>query len=147
MKFYLKYMKPYALFFVLGPLLMLTEVVGEVWMPSLMADILNSGVPTGDIGYIVQAGLKMVGVALIMMIGGVGGNYFSTRAAVSFGSDLRGDLYKKVQTFSFANIDKFQTGSLVTRLTNDVTQLQNMTRMGMIMLLRSPGMMIGAVKG
>ena len=145
MKFYLKYMKPYALFFVLGPLLMLTEVVGEVWMPSLMADILNSGVPTGDIGYIVQAGLKMVGVALIMMIGGVGGNYFSTRAAVSFGSDLRGDLYKKVQTFSFANIDKFQTGSLVTRLTNDVTQLQNMTRMGMIMLLRSPGMMIGAV--
>lgn len=145
MSFYFKYIKPYLPFFIIGPILMLTEVAGEVLMPKLMANILNVGVPSGDIGYIVRTGFLMVGVALMMMCGGVGGGYFAARASVSFSSDLRADLYKKVQTFSFANLDHFHTGSLVTRLTNDVTQLQNITRMSLVMLLRAPGMMIGAI--
>ena len=145
MSFYYKYIKPYLLYFIIGPILMITEVVGEVLMPRLMANIINIGVPADNIGYIVQMGLLMVGVAIMMMCGGVGGNYFAAKASVSFAADLREDLYKKVQTFSFANLDHFQTGSLVTRLTNDVTQLQNITRMSLIMMLRAPGMLIGAV--
>ena len=145
MSFYYKYIKPYLLYFIIGPILMITEVVGEVLMPRLMANIINIGVPADNIGYIVQMGLLMVGVAIMMMCGGVGGNYFAAKASVSFAADLREDLYKKVQTFSFANLDHFQTGSLVTRLTNDVTQLQNIIRMSLIMMLRAPGMLIGAV--
>ena len=109
MSFYFKYIKPYLLYFIVGPILMITEVVGEVLMPRLMANIINIGVPADNIGYIVQMGLLMVGVALMMMGGGVGGNYFAAKASVSFAADLREDLYKKVQTFSFANLDHFQT--------------------------------------
>ena len=145
MKRYGKYIKPYWPFFLVGPLLMLTEVVGEVLMPSMMADIINTGVPDGNTGFIVRQGLMMVGVAIMMLIGGVGGNYCACRASASFASDLRHDLYHKVQGFSFANLYTYTTGSLVTRLTNDVTQLQNVVRMAMIMLLRAPGMLIGAI--
>ena len=145
MKFYGKYIKPYRIFFIFGPILMLSEVIGEVLMPKMMANIINNGIPNGDTSYIISMGLAMAGIALIMMIGGVGGNYFACRATIGFSSDLRSDLYRKVQSYSFANVDHFQTGSLVTRLTNDVTQLQNFTRMCMIMMLRAPGMMIGAI--
>ncbi|MBQ4383052.1 MAG: ABC transporter ATP-binding protein [Firmicutes bacterium] len=145
MRFYGKYIKPYRIFFIFGPILMLSEVIGEVLMPKMMANIINNGIPNGDTSYIISMGLAMAGIALIMMIGGVGGNYFACRATIGFSSDLRSDLYRKVQSYSFANVDHFQTGSLVTRLTNDVTQLQNFTRMCMIMMLRAPGMMIGAI--
>ena len=145
LKFYGKYVKPYLFFFIVGPILMLTEVLGEVLMPRMMANILNVGVPTGDTGFIWAQGAAMAGIAVMMMIGGVGGNYCSCRASIGFSSDLRADLYNKVQNFSFANLDHFQTGSLVTRLTNDVTQLQDLVRMSMIMMLRAPGMLIGAI--
>ena len=79
------------------------------------------------------------------MFGGVGGNYFSAKASAGFAAGLRKDVYCKVQEFSFANIDHFSTGSLVTRLTNDITQLQNVIRMALIMMLRAPGMLIGAL--
>ena len=80
-----------------------------------------------------------------MMLGGVGGSYFGAKASVNFAADLRSDLFKKVQGYSFANIDKFSTGSLVTRLTNDVTQMQNFINMMLRMMLRSPGMLIGGI--
>ena len=105
MKRYGKYIKPYWPFFLVGPLLMLTEVVGEVLMPSMMADIINTGVPDGNTGFIVRQCLMMVGVAIMMLIGGVGGNYCACRASACFASDLRHDLYHKVQGFSFANLD------------------------------------------
>ncbi|MBP3611318.1 MAG: ABC transporter ATP-binding protein [Lachnospiraceae bacterium] len=145
MKQYMKYVKPYALYFLLAPVLMLVEVVGEVVMPKLLANIINIGIPAGDTGYIVRMGLGMAGMALIMMLGGVGGGFFSARASVSFAAALRKDAFAKVQEFSFANIDKFSTGSLVTRLTNDITQLQNIINMGLKMAFRAPGMLIGAL--
>jgi len=120
-KQYMKYVKPYAIYFLLAPVLMLVEVVGEVVMPKLLANIINVGIPKADTGYIVQMGLSMAAMAIIMMIGGVGGSYFSAKASVSFAAALRKDAFAKVQEFSFANIDKFSTGSLVTRLTNDIT--------------------------
>lgn len=147
MKRWMKYVKPYWVYFVLGPICMIVEVVGEVFMPKFMANIINEGVPQGENGlwYIIGVCALMVVVALLMMAGSVGGAYFGAKASVNFASDLRQDIYTKVQSFSFANIDKFSTGSLVTRLTNDVTQIQNFINMLLRMCLRSPGMLIGAL--
>ena len=80
----------------------------------------------------------MIGTALLMMMGGVLGAYFAVKASVNFAGDLRRDVFAKVQKFSFANIEKFSTGSLVTRLTNDITNIQNVLSMGLRMLLRAP---------
>ncbi|MCM1040314.1 MAG: ABC transporter ATP-binding protein/permease [Roseburia sp.] len=145
MKRYWKYVKPYLPAFILGPLMMIVEVVGEVLLPSMMADIINVGAANRDISYIITKGIMMIITAFIMMAGGIGGAYFSARAAMHFGRDLRRDLFQKVQKFSFANIDSFSTGSLVTRLTNDITQMQNVIMMGLRMMLRAPGMLVGAV--
>lgn len=145
MKRYMKYIRPYLYAFILGPIMMLTEVVGEVLLPSFMADIINVGAANHDVAYIVQKGLVMIATAFIMMAGGILGAWFSSKAAISFGADLRRDVFRKVQTFSFANIDQFSTGSLVTRLTNDITQVQNVIMMGLRMLLRAPGMLVGAI--
>ena len=118
-------------------------------MPRLMAKIIDTAVvenvATGNWKGVLIIAAGMIVLALIMMLGGVGGAYFGARASVNFGADLRLDVYRKIQKFSFANIDKFNTGSLVTRLTNDVTQLQNFVNMLLRMFLRSPGMLIGAV--
>lgn len=89
--------------------------------------------------------LLMILTALLMMAGGVGGAYFGAKASVNYSSDVRRDVYKKVQEFSFANIDKLSTGSLVTRLTNDITQIQNFVNTLLRMCLRSPGILIGAL--
>ncbi|MBQ7360111.1 MAG: ABC transporter ATP-binding protein [Lachnospiraceae bacterium] len=145
MKRYSKYIKPYLPYFICGPLMMIVEVIGEVTMPYLMAQIINNGVAQKDVSYIISTGLLMVVVALLMMMGGVGSAYFGAKAAVNFASDLRKDVFAKVQQFSFNNIDSFSTGSLVTRLTNDITQLQNMVNMCLRMLFRAPGMMIGSI--
>ena len=142
----MKYVKPYMLYFILGPLCMIIEVIGEVLMPLYLAEVINAAIDgsiTAGSSLVVMA--KMIGTALLMMLGGVGGSYFGAKASVNFASDLRSDLFKKVQSYSFANIDKFSTGSLVTRLTNDVTQMQTFINMMLRMMLRSPGMLIGGV--
>ncbi len=146
MKRWMKYVKPYMLYFILGPLCMIIEVVGEVLMPMYLAEIITGALEktlTTEGSLLVM--LKMIGTAIMMMAGGVGGSYFGAKASVNFAADLRADLFRKVQGYSFANIDKFSTGSLVTRLTNDVTQLQNFVNMMLRMMLRSPGMLIGGV--
>ena len=107
---------------------MIIEVLGEVFMPLMMSKIVDT-VPSGNTGLIILYCALMVLMAVMMMAGGVGGAYYGAKASVNFGADLRLDIYKKIQRFSFANIDKFNTGSLVTRLTNDVTQLQNFVNM------------------
>lgn len=145
MKRYEKYIKPYLGAFILGPMMMLTEVAGEVMLPKLMSLIINNGVSQRDVGYIIRIGLFMVFAVLVMAVGGTLGAYFAAKASICFTSDLRRDLFKKVQQFSFANIDAFSTGSLVTRLTNDIQQVQNVLTMGLKMALRAPGMFVGAL--
>jgi len=145
MKRYGKYVKPYLSAFIIGPCLMLVEVVGEILMPKLMSMIINNGIADRDTGYIIRIGLYMLAAAMIMAVGGVGGAYFSSKASICFTSDLRRDLFAKVQQFSFKNIDAYSTGSLVTRLTNDVQQVQQLMVMCLRMALRAPGMMIGAL--
>ena len=97
------------------------------------------------IGFITLIGGAMILTAVFMMAGGVLGAYFAVKASVNFAADLRRDVFKKVQEFSFANIEKFSTGSLVTRLTNDITNMQNVISIGLRMLLRAPGMLIGGL--
>ena len=145
MKRYWKYARPYLYAFILGPILMITEVVGEVVLPALMAQIINVGAANRDVAYILEMGGVMILTALVMMGGGIGGAWFAAKASISFGADLRNDCFKQVQKFSFRNIDSFSTGSLVTRLTNDITQVQNLIMMGLRMMLRAPGMLIGAI--
>lgn len=142
----MKYVKPYWPFFVLGPVCMIVEVIGEVLMPRFLANIINqSEAGTLTVASGIGAAALMVVTALLMMAGGVGGAWFGAKASVNFAADLRQDVYNAVQRFSFSNIDKFSTGSLVTRLTNDVTQLQNFVNMLLRMFLRAPGMMIGGL--
>ena len=157
-----KYIKPYLPYFILGPLCMIIEVVGEILMPRLLAYIIDIGIDGktekvpgiilrlyDKIGcnayFIVAIAVGMILTAILMMIGGVGGAYFGGKASVNFATDLRADLYKKIQSFSFSNIDHFSSASLVTRLTNDITQLQNFVNMMLRMFFRSPGMLIGAL--
>ena len=145
MKRYKKYITPYLSAFVIGPLMMLTEVAGEVMLPKFMSMIINNGVASRNVAYIGKMGTLMVLTVLFMAVGGILGAYFSAKASISFTSDMRNDLFRKVQQFSFENIDDYSTGSLVTRLTNDVQQVQTVLMMGLRMALRAPGMFLGAL--
>lgn len=145
MKRYWKYIRPYLPAFIFGPLMMIVEVIGEVALPKFMANIINIGAAEHNVPYIIGMGITMVITALLMMAGGIGGAYFGAKASISFAADLRSDVFDKVQQFSFANLDQFSTGSLVTRLTNDITQVQNLINMALRMMLRAPGMLIGAL--
>ena len=136
---------PYKSAFILGPLMMVTEVLGEILLPKFMSMIINHGVAQKDGGYILKMGLVMAITSFLMAAGGILGAYFAAKASISFTSDLRRDLFARVQQFSFKNIDTFSTGSLVTRLTNDIQQVQNLIMMGLRMMLRAPGMFLGAL--
>lgn len=145
MKRYWKYIKPYLPAFICAPILMIVEIIGEVMMPKFMANIINIGAANRDVSYIIGMGSIMVITALLMLTGGVGAAFFAAKASISFAADLRKDTFDKIQQFSFANLDTYSTGSLVTRLTNDVTQVQNLINMSLRMMLRAPGMLIGAL--
>jgi ATP-binding cassette subfamily B protein len=141
----LSYLRPHWKAAVLAPLLMLLEVVMDLFQPMLMASIIDNGVMTGDIGHIGRTGILMITVALIGIIGGVGCTIYSSIAAMRFGADLRQDLFQHVQTFSFRNLDELKTGSLITRLTNDIVQLQTMVQMMLRIFVRSPLLAIGSI--
>ncbi|MFI3166916.1 MAG: ABC transporter ATP-binding protein [Bacillota bacterium] len=145
MKKFLKYAKPYWMFFLIAPILMMVEVWCDVQIPSYAADIVNYGVASGELSEITQYMIAMVGTALLAVCCGVTGSFFSSRASVNFCCDLREDLFAKIQEFSFSNIDDFSTGSLVTRMTNDITQMQQTIVQALRMVFRAPGMLIGAI--
>ncbi|MCI6676178.1 MAG: ABC transporter ATP-binding protein/permease [Clostridiales bacterium] len=145
MERYKKYVIPYWKYFILGPIGMIIEVLGEVLLPWFLSKIQNIGIENQNITFIVAMGVCMIVTAFCMGIGGIMGAYYASKAAMSFGADLRADLFEKIQQFSFQNIDEFSTGSLVTRLTNDITQVQNLIMMFLRLCLRAPGMLIGAL--
>ena len=141
----MQYIKPYWVYFTVGPLMMIIEVLGEIFMPKFMAQIINNGVANQNVGYIIGMGVLMLVTSLLMMLGGVGGAYFGAKASINFGADVRKDVYAKVQTFSFSNIDKFSTASLVTRLTNDITQVQNFVSLFVRGMIRTSMLMFGSI--
>lgn len=139
------YLKKYKLYVVLAPLLMVVEVVSELLQPKLMTKIVNIGVANGDISYIIKIGGLMLLIAILGIIGGIGCLCFASLASQNFGTDVREDLFIKIQHFSFSNIDKFKTSSLITRLTNDITQMQMIVLMSLRMLVRAPLLSIGGI--
>ncbi|USG65859.1 ABC transporter ATP-binding protein/permease [Brevibacillus ruminantium] len=139
------YLKRYWRAVVAAPLFMLLEVCMDLLQPLFMAQIINEGVMAGDLELIQKTGGIMLGVALIGLLGGIGCTIFSSYAAQGFGADLRYSLFQKVQTFSFGNLDRIQTGSLITRLTNDVGQLQTLVQMTLRILVRAPLMVLGSL--
>ncbi len=139
------YMKPYWKTAVLAPVMMLLEVVMDLLQPTLMASIIDRGIANGDMDYIIRTGLLMVGVAAIGMLGGAGCTLCSSIASQSFGTDLRLEMFRRIQTFSFDNLDKFNTASLITRLTSDVMQVQTVALAMMRMLVRAPLLSIGGI--
>lgn len=117
----------------------------DLLQPILMASIIDKGVMQNDTSHILHTGLIMLGAAAIGLLGGLGCTIYSSIASQRFGADLRRDLFRKVQTLSFRNLDDFSTGSLITRLTSDIVQLQTMVQMLLRIFVRSPFLAIGSM--
>ena len=139
------YTKGYRLLMLFAIACSAGEAVLELTLPQVMSDIVDIGIANGDRGYILMAGLKMVIMALLALGCGVGAAALAAKASMGFGAALRKAEYEQVQRFSFANIERFSTASLVTRLTNDVASVQMTTFMGMRMLVRAPTMLVTAL--
>lgn len=145
MRKYAHHIKAHWYCFLLGPFFMILEACGEFVLPYINANIINKGAASGDIAYILQNGLYMALLALAMMITGVLGANFAIRGASYLSAGIRSDVFRQIQKFSFANIDAFTTGSLITRITNDVTQIQNFVQMLLRGAFRTPVMLVGAL--
>ncbi len=137
--------KEYTAVSVATPLCMIIEVIAEMFIPYLMASIIDTGVNAGDMGHIMKMGGLMVGIAAIGLIGGLLGGILASKAATGFAKNLRKAMFNNIQSFSFANIDKFSTAGLVTRLTTDVNTLQMGYQMSLRMMMRAPASMIVAL--
>jgi ATP-binding cassette subfamily B multidrug efflux pump len=140
-----KFLKPYWKWAILAPLLMILEVAMDLMQPRLIQHIVDVGIAQLDMSVIANTGLLMVGLAIIGAAGGLGCTVFATLAAQGFGADLRHTLFRKVQSFSFGNLDDIETGQLVTRLTNDVTQVQQVVAMLLRIMVRAPLMLVGSL--
>ena len=141
----LKQLKEFKLPSVLTPLCMVGEVICEMVIPILMAKIVDDGIYGNNMGVIFQTGGIMVLIAILGLLAGIGGAYFGSRASTGFARNLRKAMFDNIQTFSFANIDKFSTSGLVTRLTTDVTNIQNAYMMTLRMAMRAPASLIIAM--
>ena len=137
--------KEYKRASIVTPLFMLLEVLMETLIPFLMASIIDDGVNAGDIGHIYRVGGLMVAAAAVGLFAGMAGGRYGAKASAGFAKNLRESMFNHIQTFSFANIDKFSTAGLVTRLTTDVTNLQNAYQMILRMFTRAPASMICAM--
>ena len=141
----LKYLKKYWFYCLLAPLFMVGEVAMDLWQPDLMKTIVDEGVLRSDLGLIVKVGVQMI---LCVMAGGLSGilsGVFANFASQGFGNDLRKNVFGHIMTLSFVQTDRFSAGSLITRLSNDVTQVQNMVGMAVRMLVRNGVMFVGGV--
>lgn len=141
----LKYLKKYWFFCLLAPLFMVGEVLGDLLQPDMMADIVDNGVLGGNVDLIISVGIKMIITVLLGGCCGVLCGVFANLAAQSFGNDVRKDLFSRIMNLSHQQTDKISTGSLVTRLTNDVTQVQNMVMMSVRGFVRNSVMFIGGI--
>ena len=145
MKRYLKYLNGVKKYAVLAPIFMMIDAMCSVISPFIISKIIDVGIANGDINYVIRMGGIMFLLALGVLGGGFGCMYFSAKASYGFGANLRKDIIKKIQTYSFANINKFSTASIITRATNDVEVLVQLVQMCLRMLIRSPFMFVGGI--
>ncbi len=140
-----RHIKEFKTASLLTPVFMILEVIFETFIPYLMASIIDDGVNKGDMGHIVTVGLFMVVLACLGLTAGVLGGKFGAVASTGFAKNLRNAMYDNIQTFSFSNIDRFSTAGLITRLTTDVTNIQNAYQMLLRMCMRAPVSLIAAM--
>jgi ATP-binding cassette subfamily B protein len=140
-----KELKEYKLVSILTPICMIGEVAAEMIIPRLMGDIVDNGVNGGNMAYIFKVGIMMLVIALFGLAAGLGGAYYGSKASTGLAKNLRKAMFDNIQTFSFSNIDKFSTSGLVTRLTTDVTNIQNAYMMLLRMAMRAPATVVFAM--
>lgn len=141
----LSYMEKYKVYAILTPVLMMLEVMTDIFIPYLMAQIVDKGIANHDIDYVVKIGLLMVFIALLGMMFGVISAHFGAKAGHGFAAEIRLETFKRVQDFSFENLDEFSVASLITRLTNDINTIGQVTMMSLRMGVRAPFMMVAAL--
>ena len=145
MKDLIKYLRHYIKESILAPLFKMLEASFELFVPLVMAEIIDTGIKNSDKPYIFKMGMVLVGLAIVGFISALTAQYFAAKAAVGFGKELRGDLYRHINTLSYSEIDKIGTSTLITRLTADVNQMQTAVNLFLRLFLRSPFIVIGAV--
>ncbi|WP_237981115.1 ABC transporter ATP-binding protein [Bacillus thuringiensis] len=141
----LQYLKPYMFFAIIGPLFMVLEVAMDLIQPTIMQHIIDVGIANRDLNYVIKMGILMIGAAALGLVGGLGCMMYSTKAAVNFATDIRKDVFAKIETFSSENRDSFGTGKLLTIVTNDVTSIQAAMTMTLRVLVRGPLLFIGSI--
>lgn len=139
------FLGPYKLWVILAPIMMAIEVLMDILQPRLIQRIIDDGIANEDMGVVLQTGGLMVGLAVVGMIAGVLCGVFAIRAAQGFGADLRWSLFSRVQTLSFGNLDRLETGGLITRLTTDVVQLSDVVAMLLRIMIRAPLLLVGSL--
>ena len=130
---------------ILAPLVMILEVAMDLLQPTLLSNIIDIGVKNHDLNYVLITGLKMIIAAIVGLFAGAGCSFLAAIAAIKLAEEVRQGLFDKIQTLSFLELDKLKTSSLITRLTNDVTQIQQMTNMLLRMMVRAPSTAIGGL--
>lgn len=143
MKKLFSFLKPYRLFIVLALFLMLVELGVELLQPLFIAKIIDDGILQKDLSVVIKWGAIMVGLSIFSFIGGIVNSFTAAHVSQSFGHEVRNSLFGKIQAFSFANLNNIPTSSLITRMTNDVTQLQNTVFMGLRIMARAPLIVLG----
>lgn len=141
----LQFLKKHLTLTLMAPLCVIIEVTAELVQPKIMSEIVNRGVIGGETDIITALGLKMLIITLVGVCAGVFSIYAAGQVSYAFGADMRTKMFTRIQKFSFSNIDRLQTGSLITRITSDVTQVQNVIQASMRLLFRAPFMFIGAI--
>ena len=141
----LKSVREYKWVSIITPILKIAEVIMEVLIPLYMADLIDYGIDKGDMDYVWKMGLILVGFTILSFTFGVVGSITVSKASTGFAKNLRKDMFYKVQNYSFSNIDKFSTSRIVTRLTTDVTNIQNAYQMSLAIAVRAPIMFIVAI--
>lgn len=139
------YLKPYTLESILGPLFKLLEALLELLVPLVVADIIDTGIGAGDSGFIVKRCLLLIGLGLLGLASSVTAQYFAAKAAIGFTASVRHALFRKVQSLSYAELDKLGTSTLMTRMTSDMNQVQTGLNLALRLLLRSPFVVFGAM--
>ena len=145
LRYVARYLRGYRLDMLVATLLIMGETVAELVIPFLMARIVDVGIASGSLALVLATGRRMVVVALLAGVCGLGYSHFSAKAAMGFGANLREAEYAHLQEYAFANLDEFESSSLVTRLTTDITVIQNAFVMGVRPLLRSPVMLVAGL--
>lgn len=145
MKTFLRYLKPYWKWVVLTIIFIALQSFSDLYLPALNAKIIDDGVMTGDMGKIVFYGVLMLVVAILVGVCTLGTTYYSTKASLAYGRDMRLGLFTKVQSFSQSDLDKFGTPSLITRTTNDVNQIQQMMQMLLRTIITTPILLLGGI--